>query len=75
MPMPVPQRFTFAAPATPSGEAINVGQMYTLFAQAIRGGKPYPVPIEDVLHGMAVFDALVESAKTGAIVAVSSTRS
>ncbi len=35
-PMPVPQRFTIAAPATPSGEAFNVGQMYTLFAQAIR---------------------------------------
>jgi predicted dehydrogenase len=35
-PIPVPERFTFAAPGTPSGEAINVGQMYTLFAQAIR---------------------------------------
>src|SRR6202049_3036428 len=35
-PIPVPQRFTVAAPGTPSGEAINVGQMYTLFAQAIR---------------------------------------
>jgi hypothetical protein len=30
------------------------------------------VPIEDVLHGMAVFDALVESAENGAIVEVSS---
>jgi predicted dehydrogenase len=35
-PMPVPERFTMAAPGTPSGEALNVGQMYTLFAQAIR---------------------------------------
>ena len=25
-----------------------------------RGGNPYPVPLDDVLHGMAVFDALVE---------------
>ena len=24
---------------TPSGEAFNVGQMYALFAQAIRGGE------------------------------------
>jgi len=38
-PMPVPERFTLAAPGTPSGEAVNVGQMYTLFAQAIRGGE------------------------------------
>jgi predicted dehydrogenase len=36
MPIPVPQHFTFAAPGTPSGEAKNVGQMYTWFAQAIR---------------------------------------
>jgi predicted dehydrogenase len=35
-PMPVPERFTFVAPGTPSGEAINVGQMYTLFARAIQ---------------------------------------
>jgi predicted dehydrogenase len=38
-PIPVPQRLTVAAPATPSGEPVNVGQMYTHFAQAIRGGK------------------------------------
>ena len=37
--MPVPERFTFAAPGTPSGEAHNVGQMYALFAQAIRPEK------------------------------------
>jgi predicted dehydrogenase len=43
------------------------------FARAIRDGSPYPVPLADVLHGMAVFDALVESAKNSAIVAVSST--
>jgi predicted dehydrogenase len=35
-PMPVPEHFTVAAPGTPSGEALNVGQMYTSFAQAIR---------------------------------------
>jgi predicted dehydrogenase len=37
-PMPVPARFTFAS-GMPSGEALNVGQMYALFAQAIRDGK------------------------------------
>ena len=35
-PMPVPQRFTLAVPGTPPGEAVNVGQLYILFAQAIR---------------------------------------
>jgi predicted dehydrogenase len=43
----------------------------TAFAHAIRDEKSYPVPIADVLHGMAVFDAIIASVKTGAIVAVS----
>lgn len=37
----------------------------TAFARAIRDGNSYSVPITDVLHGMAVFDAIVESAKRG----------
>lgn len=40
------------------------------FARAIRENASYPVPVADVLHGMAVFDAVVESAKSGQIVAV-----
>jgi predicted dehydrogenase len=42
----------------------------TAFARAVRDGAPYPVPIGDVLHGMAVFDAVVESAKRNEIVPV-----
>jgi predicted dehydrogenase len=42
----------------------------TEFARAIRERRPYPVAIDDVLHGMAVFDAVVESARTDRIVPV-----
>jgi predicted dehydrogenase len=42
--LPVPARFTLTSQGTPSGEAANVGQMYALFAQAIRGGGNDPVP-------------------------------
>jgi len=42
------------------------------FARAIAGKTPYAVPIDQVLHGMAVFDAIVESGKTGQVVAVKS---
>ncbi|HEY4142430.1 MAG TPA: Gfo/Idh/MocA family oxidoreductase [Pseudolabrys sp.] len=35
------------------------------FARCIRNKQPYPVDIEQVLHGMAVFDAAKQSAKTG----------
>ena len=37
-PIPIAERFNIATPGTPAGEAFNVGQMYTLFARAIRGG-------------------------------------
>jgi predicted dehydrogenase len=34
----VPPELTVAASTTPAGEAFHVGQMYTAFARAIRGG-------------------------------------
>jgi predicted dehydrogenase len=37
-PIAVPERFTVTTAGTPSGEAVNVGQMYTLFARSIQGG-------------------------------------
>jgi len=40
----------------------------TAFARAIREGKPYPVPVEDVLHGMSVFDAIVQAARSNTVV-------
>jgi predicted dehydrogenase len=40
------------------------------FAHAIAQHTPYPVPVADVLHGMAVFDAIVEAAQTNKIVTV-----
>jgi predicted dehydrogenase len=40
------------------------------FARCIRDQRAFPVAIEDVLHGMAVFDAAVQSAKVGGPVEV-----
>jgi predicted dehydrogenase len=37
------------------------------FARCIEEKRPYPVPIEQVLHGMAVFDAVVRSSQSGKI--------
>ena len=37
------------------------------FARCIEGKRPYPVAIDQVLHGMAVFDAVVRSTKSGQI--------
>jgi predicted dehydrogenase len=37
------------------------------FGRAIAEKTSYPIPIDQVLHGMAVFDAVVRSAKSGCI--------
>jgi hypothetical protein len=37
-PMPVPERFTIAAPGTPTGAPANIGQLYRSFGKAIRSG-------------------------------------
>jgi len=34
------------------------------FAAAIRGEVPYPIPADEVLHGVAAFEAIVRSAAT-----------
>jgi predicted dehydrogenase len=35
------------------------------FAVAVEGGAPFPVTHEQVIHGVAVFEAIVASAKSG----------
>jgi predicted dehydrogenase len=36
----IPARYTYVSEDMPKGEPYNVGQMYALFAQAIRSGQP-----------------------------------
>ena len=40
------------------------------FADAINGKVPYPLPTDDAIHGVAVFEAIVKSIDTNAPVAV-----
>jgi predicted dehydrogenase len=51
-------------------ESFDVCDQYTLqgeaFVRAVREGAPVPVPLEDSLRTMAVIEALVRSAETGA---------
>ena len=64
-PIPVPERFKFAAPGTPSGEAINVGQMYTLFAQAIRDGESRQPTFEAAVDLHRLVDAIKQASDNG----------
>jgi predicted dehydrogenase len=54
--------------ATPGFESIAEELMQ--FAVCIGAGRAYPVPLEDVLHGVCVFEAAVESARSRRPVAV-----
>jgi predicted dehydrogenase len=64
-PIPVPERLTVAAPATPSGEAVNVGQMYTLFAQGIRDGKSRQPTFATAVELHRLVDAIKEASDNG----------
>jgi len=64
-PIPVPERFTIAAPGTPSGEAVNVGQMYTLFARAIRGGKSDQPNFATAVELHRLVDAIKQASDQG----------
>ena len=64
-PMPVPARFTFAAPGTPPDEPLNVGQMYTLFAQAIRGGEGRQPTFETAVELHRLIDAMQHASDNG----------
>jgi len=64
-PMPVPERFTIATPGTPAGEAVNVGQMYAAFAQAIRGGDSSQPTFETAVDLHRLIDAIAQSSETG----------
>jgi predicted dehydrogenase len=64
-PMPIPERFTLAAAGTPSGEAVNVGQMYTLFARAIRGGESRQPTFDTALDLHRLIDAIRQASDSG----------
>lgn len=64
-PMTVPECFKFAAPGTPSGEAFNVGQMYTLFARAIHDGESRQPTFETAVELHRLVDAIKQASDKG----------
>jgi len=64
-PIAVPESLIFAAPITPSGEALNVGQMYSLFVRAIRDGKNRYPTFETAVELHRLVDAIRQASDTG----------
>jgi predicted dehydrogenase len=40
------------------------------FAEAVAGGAPYPLPLAEAIHGVAVFEAMIGAATSGSAYAV-----
>jgi predicted dehydrogenase len=64
------ERFSLASPGTPSGEASNVGQMYALFARAIREGKGQQPDFATAVELHRLVDAIKQASDTGCEVMV-----
>src|SRR5688572_21624521 len=65
--MPIPDRFMWVPPEFPRGDPFNVGQMYSLFAEAIRTGqKQERLPTFDTAVDLHRFlDTIRQSSDTG----------
>jgi predicted dehydrogenase len=67
---PTPEGMPAGRHSQPAPEVIENRGFNTLvaeldaFAAAIRGEAPYPIPADEVLHGVAAFEAIVRSAAT-----------
>jgi predicted dehydrogenase len=65
--LPIPDRYTWVPPDFPRGDPFNVGQMYRLFADAIRTGKKQErLPTFDTAVELHRFlDTIRKSSETG----------
>ncbi len=65
--LPLPDRFAHVPPDFPQGDPYNIGQMYALFAEAIRSGKPHSrLPTFDTAVDLHHFiDTLQQASNSG----------
>ena len=63
--LPIPQRFTVAPAGTPLGEPHNVGQMYTVFSQAIRDGGSRQPTFGTAVDLHRLVDAIKQASDNG----------
>ncbi len=70
-PLPVPERFTLTPPSAGGAEVSNVGQMYTMFSQAVQGGASTHPDFETAVGLHRLVDAIKRSSDEGRVVAFS----
>ena len=63
--MPIPHRFVWLPPEFPRGDPFNVGQMYKLFADAVRTGKNRLPTFDAAVDLHRFLDTIRQSSDTG----------
>jgi predicted dehydrogenase len=66
--IPVPDRLKVTAQGTPSGTAMNVGQMYTYFARSIRGKTQKQPNFKNAVHLHHLIDSIKRSSKESRVI-------
>ena len=65
---PIPANVGGAEPEAISTPGFDtVAAELSAFAEAAKGGKPYPIPLDEILHGVQAFEAVVKSSKEGGV--------
>ncbi len=60
------EAFATAAPGVVETKGFNMlTAELELFADRIENGRPFPTPLSDIRHGVAVFEAILRSARSG----------
>jgi predicted dehydrogenase len=63
--LPIPERFDAVPADFPRGDPFNVGQMYSLFAEAIRSGVNRAPTFDTAVDLHRFLDAIQQSSNTG----------
>jgi hypothetical protein len=63
--LPIPDRFTYVPAGMPRGDAFNVGQLYHLFAEAIRGRENHAPTFDHAVGLHRLIDTIKEASDSG----------
>jgi len=63
--IPIPEHFNFVPESFPRGDPFNVGQMYALFAKAIRGDEPRLPTFDTAVELHRFIDTIKQSSDLG----------
>jgi predicted dehydrogenase len=63
--LPVPERFVHVPAAFPHGDPFNIGQLYTLFAEAIRTGQSRLPTFDTAVDLHRFLDTIKQASETG----------